>query len=272
MKSKIAALLIGGLAFWISSLIPFIGGLWLIRAGLSVILAIIVFTKLSELEREWDLKKELRDFEKANKLYPSRAAAAYYERGQYHSKRHSVEKAIKDFTEAIRLGDSELNYKFYLKRGMAYYISNLDDEAIADFSQSVELNPSCEDAYLERGKIYAGRKKDYDAAIKDYNRIIELNPHNSDAKYQMEKIEQSKRWAANAAHRRNGSAAKSGSAADYQQTAAAEDVWESSTLSDYYESSGTSYDSGSSETSYDSGYSDTSYDSGSSDTSSGSDY
>jgi tetratricopeptide (TPR) repeat protein len=124
-----------------------------------------------------------------------------------------------------------------------YQSSRLYDEAIADYSQSVELNPDCVDAYLERGCIYGEQKKNYDAAIKDFNRVIELNPHNPDAKSYLATFE--------------------------IERSAPKDAWRSPILTGNYVSPEPWYKRGSSDTSYDGEYS---YDSGSSDSSSGGDY
>lgn len=227
MKSLIAAILVGGLTLGFLSLILFDFDdddniLWSISVVLSGMLTTFVYRKMSKVETAAAKNKALNRFEKAIELDPRRAAA-YYERGAYYLGRHEFEKAINDFTAAIRLGDSELDYKFYLDRGWAFQSSHFYDEAIADYSRSVELNPGCEDAYFERGFIYAEQKKDYDAAIKDFNRIIELNPHNSDAKSYLATFECER------------SAAKSGSAANHQQPAAAEGVRRSAIFSGSYE-------------------------------------
>ena len=118
MKSIIAAILIGGLTLGVLSSISSSRGLWSIWLILSGMLATFVYRKMSKVKTAAAKKKALNRFEKAVKLDPSRAAA-YYERGEYHLERREFERASDDFTEALRLGNSELDYKFYLERGWA---------------------------------------------------------------------------------------------------------------------------------------------------------
>jgi tetratricopeptide (TPR) repeat protein len=49
------------------------------------------------------------------------------------------------------------------------------DRAIADFTEAVRCNPKYAFAYYNRAVAYLG-KKDYDHAIADYDQVIALNP------------------------------------------------------------------------------------------------
>lgn len=252
MKSLIAAILVGGLTFAFLISFDFDDDdniLWLISVILSGTLTSFVYRKMSKIETAAAKNKALNRLEKIIKLNPN-SAAAYYKHGKYHAERREFEEAIADFTEAIRLGDSELDYKFYLERGWAFQSSRFYDEAIADYSQSIELNPGCEDAYFERGWIYAEQKKDYDAAIQDFNRVIELNPHNPDAKSYLA-IFEIERSGAKAAFGSRDFAAESKTAADHQKPAATKDAWTSPILTGSYESPKSWYKGDPSDTSYD---------------------
>jgi tetratricopeptide (TPR) repeat protein len=57
------------------------------------------------------------------------------------------------------------------------------DQAIADYNQAIQLNPSYELAYLGRCGAYY-RKDDFDQAIGDCNRAVQLNPSNAQAYYE----------------------------------------------------------------------------------------
>lgn len=50
------------------------------------------------------------------------------------------------------------------------------DEALHDYSQSIELNPGSADVYNNRGNLHK-RMGRYKAAIHDYDRAIEINPY-----------------------------------------------------------------------------------------------
>ncbi|HEX9882772.1 MAG TPA: tetratricopeptide repeat protein, partial [Desulfobaccales bacterium] len=50
------------------------------------------------------------------------------------------------------------------------------DQAIADCTRALELNPTYALAYSSRGSSYL-KKGDWDRALADYNRALELNPN-----------------------------------------------------------------------------------------------
>ena len=59
------------------------------------------------------------------------------------------EKAIADYTEAIRLDPKDA--KAYYNRGVAYGEKGERDKAIADFTEAIRLNPKMAWAYIFRG-------------------------------------------------------------------------------------------------------------------------
>jgi tetratricopeptide (TPR) repeat protein len=100
-------------------------------------------------------------------------ADAYENRGFAHYKNSNFDQAIADYTRVI-----ELNPKHayaYLERGRVYYNKGNFDQAITDETKAIELNPQYADAYSERGGAYRAMHK-YDQAIADETRAIELNP------------------------------------------------------------------------------------------------
>ncbi len=70
----------------------------------------------------------------------------------------------------------------YDNRGYAYKHKGLYDQAIADETQSLALNPNSAIAYNTRGLAYS-HKGLYDLAIADYNRSIALKPDYAHAYY-----------------------------------------------------------------------------------------
>lgn len=86
------------------------------------------------------------------------------------------DQAIAECTKAI-----ELDPKFaraYCDRGFAYLSKGEYDKAISDSTEAIELRPSpawASFAYYVRGAAYRINNQ-YDKAIFDYNKVIELNP------------------------------------------------------------------------------------------------
>jgi tetratricopeptide (TPR) repeat protein len=60
-------------------------------------------------------------------------------------------------------------------RGFAYASKGDNDRAIADYTEAIRLDPNNSQALNNRGFAYAS-KGDNDRAIADYNEAIRLNP------------------------------------------------------------------------------------------------
>ena len=54
------------------------------------------------------------------------------------------------------------------------------DQAIAAYTEAIELEPEWAEAYFFRGGAYA-KKDDLERAVTDYSHVIRLNPHDVDA-------------------------------------------------------------------------------------------
>jgi tetratricopeptide (TPR) repeat protein len=112
-------------------------------------------------------------------------AKAFYDSGNAFLAKAQYNRAISDFTEAIRLYP---NYaSAYHDRALAYGnrgVANgnkLDwDEAIRDFTEAIRLDPNYAKAYSNRGTFYE-MQGNFDKAISDYNEAIRLDPSNANA-------------------------------------------------------------------------------------------
>jgi formylglycine-generating enzyme required for sulfatase activity/Flp pilus assembly protein TadD len=78
-----------------------------------------------------------------------------------------------------KLSDVELT-RAYRGRAIAYYQKGDYDNAIADLSELIKLNPNSADYYNYRGDVYA-LKGDYDRAVTDYSEVIKLDPKSAAA-------------------------------------------------------------------------------------------
>jgi tetratricopeptide (TPR) repeat protein len=63
----------------------------------------------------------------------------------------------------------------YMDRGIAHQNKGEHQDAIADFNQSLKLNPNDPAVYRSRGFSFA-QTQEYDLAIDDYNQTIKLKP------------------------------------------------------------------------------------------------
>ena len=78
--------------------------------------------------------------------------------------------AINDFNRAIQI--SNLNADFYYWRGKAYLSLSDIEKALSDYTQAIKLK-SDYNFYINRGRAY-DYLKNYDAAIEDFNKAIKL--------------------------------------------------------------------------------------------------
>ena len=125
--------------------------------------------------------------------------------GEVAGSRQHYQEAIEDYQEAVkRYADatkqnSEYIVSVYNNLGYTKYFlgksfeseseqeniehaRNLYEEAIADCTKAVKLNPNCVNAYNYRGVAKAGIE-DYDGAIADLSKAIELKPDSAKAYY-----------------------------------------------------------------------------------------
>jgi tetratricopeptide (TPR) repeat protein len=78
-------------------------------------------------------------------------------------------------------GESNSNRAIsYLNRGDAYYFRRDYDRAIADYTEAIRIDPKNSASFNSRANAYSG-KGDRDRAIADYDEAIRLNPKNADA-------------------------------------------------------------------------------------------
>lgn len=102
------------------------------------------------------------------------SAGEYFERAYQHQMAGNYDMAIADYTESIRLNPQDADA--YNNRGYVYNdFKKMYDIAISDFNEAIRLNPQHARAYYNRGLAYHN-KGDYDRAIADYDQAIRLNP------------------------------------------------------------------------------------------------
>ena len=97
----------------------------------------------------------------------------YSQRGITRFEKNDFDGAVSDFTKAIELKGSNLEFCYYF-RGMANYRQGNLEVAIADISKAITIRPHPR-FYEDRGTLLL-KKGDLDGAIADFNKTIELAP------------------------------------------------------------------------------------------------
>lgn len=100
-------------------------------------------------------------------------------RGAAHDDNEKYDDAIADFTAALKLQPNDS--MIFVLRGNAYDSKGDPQRAIADFNDAIRINPREAAAYFSRGTVHEdmGRK---DLAIADFRKTLELDPNHDEAK------------------------------------------------------------------------------------------
>jgi tetratricopeptide (TPR) repeat protein len=129
--------------------------------------------KQRDREQQQREKTQLAQQQQQEKL---QRAQTFFDQGRRNFDIRNYNRAITDFTEAIKLNPNL--YEAYFQRARVYSELNRYDRAIADYTQVIQLLPNDWGAYNNRGLAYH-KKGDYDRAITDYNQAIQMNPNNA---------------------------------------------------------------------------------------------
>ncbi len=100
-------------------------------------------------------------------------AVAFTNRGLAYKSKGQWDRAIADFSEAIRLKPDFVTA--FNNRGNIYYGKRQYDRAIMDYDEAIRLKPDLAEAFSNRGNVYR-KKGQFDRAIKDYDKAIHLKP------------------------------------------------------------------------------------------------
>ena len=100
-------------------------------------------------------------------------AIAYNNRGNAHTARGDLDRAILDFDQSIKLDPAYA--KPFNNRGAAYLRKGEYDLALKALDQAIRLNPNYGRAFVNRAGVYL-KKNEYDRAGRDYDEAIRLDP------------------------------------------------------------------------------------------------
>ncbi|HEV3080449.1 MAG TPA: tetratricopeptide repeat protein [Gemmataceae bacterium] len=140
------------------------------------VMAKAMLCRTTNYESEADCDQVIRDITEAPAWVRDNNPPAFHNRGFAFFQKGDYQRAIEDFTEAIRLcpttGESYLPLRM---RGLALLRAGKYREAIADFTQVLTLEPSDVYVYGCRGAAY-NELAEYDRAIADCTEAIRLDP------------------------------------------------------------------------------------------------
>ncbi|MCU0437198.1 MAG: tetratricopeptide repeat protein [Raineya sp.] len=109
--------------------------------------------------------------------FKPKIAENYYLKGYCLAEQSKNEEAIKNLDQAIKLDAKQ--WRYFKKRGDAYYNSKLYDKSVPDYTKAIDLEISKKNDTLfqYRADAYIQVSK-YQEAIEDYNKAIVLNNQN----------------------------------------------------------------------------------------------
>jgi tetratricopeptide (TPR) repeat protein len=111
-------------------------------------------------------------------------ADAYINRGTSYLAAGSPDKAVADFTEALRLAPTKPG--LYMNRGVAWGRLRQYDRALADFDEELKRDPKNAEALYNRGRVYASAG-DMTRALADVSEALALKPDFTSAAIQQAK-------------------------------------------------------------------------------------
>lgn len=142
-------------------------------------------TNLDKILDQIAEKSEIQSHEKMVDLYSQliekfpQNARVYALRGHSFYCQSSYEKAIMDFTVALKLKPDAISTRYMRARAMQH-LDRLDD-ALSDFAQVIEYDPKAVDAMIEIGSIHEFRG-DIHMARTFYEQALSIDENNKRAR------------------------------------------------------------------------------------------
>jgi tetratricopeptide (TPR) repeat protein len=109
---------------------------------------------------------------------PRDAAAAFYNRGIAHRNTGQLDRAIDDYSQALRLRPAFA--EAWNDRGVAWHLKGDNERAVSDFTEAIRLAPDLAAAWFNRGAAWASLRRP-DLAIADFDRALALQPNDAEA-------------------------------------------------------------------------------------------
>jgi len=130
-----------------------------------------------EASKQNDLDRAISEFTAAIRLQPN-AGAAYRYRASCYKQKGDVATALADANQAIQLDPKDA--EAYGVRAAVYLMNGKFSDAITDCTSALALNPNMMDVYLLRGDALVAAASFADAAG-DYTKVVQKDPTNEAA-------------------------------------------------------------------------------------------
>jgi tetratricopeptide (TPR) repeat protein len=105
-------------------------------------------------------------------------ADAYFHRGRAHYNLYNAEEALSDFDNAFLYGFGNTAWNYNL-RGLTYVDLERYEDAIADFTEALAIDPYYGAVLRNRAWVNSEFLNNWEAHVEDYERVIELAPGNA---------------------------------------------------------------------------------------------
>ena len=161
-----------GYSFFLVSTIYYIFGQRNLRRMIIILLIIASSYAVLTYNRNFVWKDEFTLWDDTVRKSPMKSRP-YNNRGRMYAERGDYDEAIEDFTKTIQLWPAYADA--YYNRGHVFADKGEADRAIADYTKVTEINPTYVKAYYNRGNVYK-TKGDIDRAISDYNKALQISP------------------------------------------------------------------------------------------------
>ena len=130
--------------------------------------------------------REIEEYERAIQLGLKKFDLFYNLGRAYSEYLGDYDKALEILKQAESM-DPE-NDEIHYAMGLAYWFKEAESEAVAEFLETVNLNPRHIEAHSLLGEIYLQRGQ-YDFARAEWERVLELDPDNETARKRLQEIE-----------------------------------------------------------------------------------
>jgi tetratricopeptide (TPR) repeat protein len=143
-----------------------------VRAGAALASANEYITRGNDWYAKRDYDRALDDYTEAIRL-DAKSAVAFYNRGLSWKNKKQYDKALTEFDQAIGIDPNDA--RFFNNRGLAWYDKGNLDKAIHDYNEAIRLDAKDPQAYHGRGVAWMD-KGVFGQALEDFDKALELNP------------------------------------------------------------------------------------------------